>query len=79
MKTSGSQVVHKIPASAVLLIVLLVSVMCVQVAAGRYLPTRSDNSRRDRIKDILRMVCFALSELPFLSCRHSSSSVFKVL
>lgn len=42
--------------SAIALVVLMVSVMCVEVAAGRYLPTRSDDSRRDRIKDILRIV-----------------------
>jgi len=39
-----------------LLVVLALLVMCASLSQGRYLPTRSDDSRRERIKEVLRLL-----------------------
>ena len=39
-----------------LIILLIMAIMLLSFASARYLPTRNDDYRRERIKDILRMV-----------------------
>ncbi|GBL76093.1 hypothetical protein AVEN_234395-1 [Araneus ventricosus] len=40
--------------NAVCLLVVIVLISCLWTAEGRYLPTRSDNSRYEHIKEVLR-------------------------
>lgn len=42
--------------TATVAIVLVLMVVCATIASARYLPTRSDDSRRERIKEVLRLV-----------------------
>ena len=41
-------------------LVLGIILSCICLSSGRYLPTRSDNSRRERIKDVLRLVSLTI-------------------
>jgi hypothetical protein len=41
---------------SIAILALLVLVLCSSLSQARYLPTRSDESRREHIKDILRML-----------------------
>ena len=53
--TRGKKTQQTLSSSTILLLVL-VGASCLVLVSGRYLPTRSDNSRRERIKDVLRLV-----------------------
>ena len=53
---SGNNKNSKRMSPFVLLVVLLIGVCSLTLVSARYLPTRSDNTRRERIKDVLRLV-----------------------
>jgi len=45
-----------------LTILLIMAIIFSSMASARYLPTRNDDYRKERIKDILRMVSLLLAD-----------------